>query len=221
MTFTECTCGGICQVSRSWGRTPLAVLLTHRSHAWARWKSQSRRMHEGWTLPMAFNSPLLLSVIEKWGDQFGFHFFSTHSPSVRSSSLSYWGIIVATTLPIPRDVFTVTKKHGNPYLVLRYTLSISVTTFPYLFNSFCWCFVCMTRRNVVVGVLAHVSSPSSSPSPVTMFPVWFVAPSYVILLMASLICSLRADLSGTLENLEILCKFVRMYNKFGLKPRIC
>ena len=154
-------------------------------------------MHEGWTVhgvQLHTSLALLLSVIEKRGDQFGFHFFGTCSPSVRSSSLSYWGIIVATTLPMPRDVFTVTKKHGNPYLVVWYTLSISVITLPYLLNSFCWCFVCMTRRNVVLGML---SSPSSSPSPVTMLPVCFMASSCFSLLMASLMCSLRADSSGT------------------------
>ena len=181
-------------MSQCWGKTPLDDLLTHLCHAWALWKSQGKRMHKGWMLPIACSSTLLLSVMKKRGDQFRFHFFSTCSPSVRSSSLSYWGMIVATTLPIPRDVLMVAKKHGKPYLVVRYTLSIIVTTLPYFSKSSRWCCVCMTKRNVVLGPLVCAPSPSS-PAPVTRFWNLVLISSHFRLLTACSLCGLRADSS--------------------------
>ena len=46
-----------------------------------------------------------------------------------SASVSSWVTIVATTRPIPNDVFTVTKEQENPYLVVLQIPSIIVTNY--------------------------------------------------------------------------------------------
>ena len=120
------------------GGTLCCEQLTQHSTAWKVWKSQINLMQSGCTSPTAPggrysrnshclhytmhshngfvpSSWALLSVMKNWGDHPGFHSFSFCKPSCINSSVSYWGIIVATTRPIPSSVFTTRKKQGNPY----------------------------------------------------------------------------------------------------------
>jgi len=56
--------------------------------------------------------------------------------------------MVATTIPVPIEVFSVKKIHGKPYLVVRSIPSISEILFPYLLISSFLAFVWKTSKNV-------------------------------------------------------------------------
>ena len=49
---------------------------------------------------------------------------------------------------MPSEVLTVRKKHGKPYLVVRYIPSMRVIILPYSSIKACWPLVCITRRKV-------------------------------------------------------------------------
>lgn len=68
--------------------TPLAVLDAHRSQACSRWKSQSSTLHSGNKFSMACISCEQLSVMNRCGDQSGFHSLTTSRASFIEHTVS-------------------------------------------------------------------------------------------------------------------------------------
>ena len=177
------------------GGTLCCEQLTQHSTAWKVWKSQINLMQSGCTSPTApggrysRNSHCLhytmhshngfvpsfwalLSVMKNWGDHPGFHSFSFCKPSCINSSVSYWGIIVATTRPIPSAVFTTRKKQGNPYCSVLYVASMHVMVFPYCCSYLLCCFVWRTKRKDWSA--SGMISPSDSLS-CRFFTAWCIS----------------------------------------------
>ncbi len=94
-------------------------------------------MVEGNTLPIAFNSVSLLSVIEYSGNHLWDSIVSIIvSPSAIMSSFSCCGMIVATTMPVPEES-SQSRKHREIHLgrAIYVIHESNVMSLPYLIIS--------------------------------------------------------------------------------------